>query len=39
MSLAKSPLLRLRPGSFAVEILDSVHRLDRGALMLRAKVS
>jgi len=27
------------PGSFAVEILDSVHGLDRGALMLRAKVS
>jgi len=27
------------PGSFAVEILDSVHGLDRGALMLKAKVS
>ena len=27
------------PGSFAVEILDSVHGLDRGTLMLKAKVS
>ena len=27
------------PGSFAVEILDSVHGLDRGALMLKAKVN
>jgi hydroxyethylthiazole kinase len=27
------------PGSFAVEILDALHRLDRATLITRAKVS